>query len=311
MGQMAYIPFSSFDPIFFLHHAMVDRVFAMWQVLYPDQWVKPQPAKMNSYTTSTGQIQDSKTPLTPFYATSNGTFWNSDMVRNPEVFGYTYEEITGASLSSGASNFTAKMQVIEAINRLYGGSSPSTLKIHSKRRTPKGPTFGKRSSAEALTRNIIDNNNQMREWTANIRVDKQALGGPFFVHLFLDPVARNSTIWSTADNLVGTMSIFAAPKLFNVKVQTNSMVTTGTVPLTSSLAAKVASGHLPGLAIEDVKHYLRQNLRICVVRSDGTPVDHKTVSGLGVRVVSALVQVPSMEVELPIWDPVDFGFDLV
>ncbi len=48
-GHMTWIPFSAFDPIFFLHHAMVDRVFAMWQVLYPDTWIVPTPAPMASF----------------------------------------------------------------------------------------------------------------------------------------------------------------------------------------------------------------------------------------------------------------------
>ena len=34
-GHMSYIDYSAFDPIFFLHHAMLDRCFAMWQTLNP------------------------------------------------------------------------------------------------------------------------------------------------------------------------------------------------------------------------------------------------------------------------------------
>lgn len=35
-GHMSYIEYSAFDPIFFLHHAMIDRCFAMWQALNPN-----------------------------------------------------------------------------------------------------------------------------------------------------------------------------------------------------------------------------------------------------------------------------------
>jgi len=35
-GHMSYVTYAAFDPIFMLHHTMVDRVFAMWQVLNPN-----------------------------------------------------------------------------------------------------------------------------------------------------------------------------------------------------------------------------------------------------------------------------------
>jgi tyrosinase len=33
--------FSAFDPIFWLHHANVDRMLSLWQAMYPDIWVTP------------------------------------------------------------------------------------------------------------------------------------------------------------------------------------------------------------------------------------------------------------------------------
>ncbi|KAK2072662.1 hypothetical protein P8C59_007000 [Phyllachora maydis] len=46
-GHMAYIPYSAFDPIFFLHHAMIDRLVNMWQVLYPESWIRPTAALLD------------------------------------------------------------------------------------------------------------------------------------------------------------------------------------------------------------------------------------------------------------------------
>lgn len=31
-GDMSYVPFSAFDPIFWVHHCMIDRVFWLWQL---------------------------------------------------------------------------------------------------------------------------------------------------------------------------------------------------------------------------------------------------------------------------------------
>ena len=41
-GHMQVIDVSAFDPVFWLHHAMVDRIFAMWQSIYPDTYMEPQ-----------------------------------------------------------------------------------------------------------------------------------------------------------------------------------------------------------------------------------------------------------------------------
>lgn len=49
-GHMTYLDYSAFDPTFFLHHAMIDRIFAMWQDIYPKSYVEPMKAIEQTYT---------------------------------------------------------------------------------------------------------------------------------------------------------------------------------------------------------------------------------------------------------------------
>lgn len=49
-GHMTYLDYSAYDPIFWLHHMMVDRAFALWQAVYPDSYVEPNLAWTGSYT---------------------------------------------------------------------------------------------------------------------------------------------------------------------------------------------------------------------------------------------------------------------
>jgi len=49
-GHMTYLDYSAYDPIFWLHHMMVDRAFALWQAVYPDSYVEPNQAWQGSYT---------------------------------------------------------------------------------------------------------------------------------------------------------------------------------------------------------------------------------------------------------------------
>ena len=250
---MAYIPYSSFDPIFFLHHTMVDRIFAIWQSLYPSSYVTPMQAYIASYTTSRGEFQTAATALTPFYLNENGTFWNSDMVRDHTRFGYNYPELAGVSgsvpnsqqsraLSKRASK-RARGRVMAAINRLYGPSTPSSLYRKELRAGRLGP--GKKVPDNVPAGRVFTGNGQYREWIANVRVKKQALDGPFFVHLFLgkEEAPKDPKEWTSAKNHVGSMGVFADDERYGhgeskMKGMDEVMVS-GTVPLTKALVEKV------------------------------------------------------------------------
>jgi tyrosinase len=59
-GHMAFPETAGFDPVFWLHHAMVDRLVAMWQVLYPDSFIAPTVNEYGTYYEPVGTI-DSET----------------------------------------------------------------------------------------------------------------------------------------------------------------------------------------------------------------------------------------------------------
>ena len=57
-GHMTYLDYSAFDPSFFLHHAMIDRCFALWQAIYPDSYVEPMAAIEQTFTIRVGDVKD-------------------------------------------------------------------------------------------------------------------------------------------------------------------------------------------------------------------------------------------------------------
>lgn len=107
---MTWIQYSAFDPLFWVHHAMIDRCWQMWQLLHPTTYVLPQAAHYDSYTMRAGSIQDINTPLTPFYKDAAGAFWTAAEVRSTDTFGYAYAETRGNSAAD----------VLSAMARLYG-----------------------------------------------------------------------------------------------------------------------------------------------------------------------------------------------
>nr|OQO21312.1 hypothetical protein B0A51_09062 [Rachicladosporium sp. CCFEE 5018] len=204
-GHMTYLDYSAFDPIFWLHHTMIDRSFALWQALYPDSYVQPTQMIQNSFTIHQGQVVDANTPLDPFHSDQNGTRWTSQTARSTRSFGYTYPELANnANISS----------IKAAINRLYGGdSSPSNsaaAAIQPSKRfiddTPEEPSLFPRDPAAAARPKPL-----RREYIANIVSEKFALNGSYAIYVFLgDFDAGDPSCWPTNPNLVGTHAIFAA-----------------------------------------------------------------------------------------------------
>ncbi|PMD13322.1 Di-copper centre-containing protein [Hyaloscypha hepaticicola] len=284
-GHMSYIDYSAFDPAFWLHHAMIDRCFAMWQVLNPGSYVTPEPATYNTFTNYAGQMQDVNSALTPFYTDSFGSFWTSAEVVNTTTFGYAYAE------TSGTTN--AMSQVITAINKLYRpGEQPNSMFTALKLRDVSGTTT---------------------EWIANIQVKKFAINAPFFVHIFLGTFNPDPASWSFDPNLVGTHFIFVK----GLSAITNScgncdpdQMVSGTIPLTHALLKYVNNGDLKSLDPGDVTPFLSQNLKYRITLTNDTEVSNADVPSLKISVVSANVQTPVDDTKLPVWSAMKEHMDV-
>jgi tyrosinase len=274
---MSYIDYSAFDPVFWLHHAMVDRCFAMWQVLNPGSYVIPKLATYNTFTNYAGQTQDVNSALTPFFKDNFGSFWTSAEVVNTTTFGYAYSETAGTT--------NTMSQVIAAINRLYGPAAQPTIMSRAlKLRNAPGATT---------------------EWIANIRVKKFALNAPFFVHIFLGTFNPDPASWSFDPNLVGIHFI----SVKGLSAITNSpcgdcdpdQMVSGTIPLTHALLKYVSNGDVKSLEPNDVTPFLSQNLKYRITLTNDTEVGNADVPSLKISVVSANVQTPVDDTKLPVW----------
>lgn len=160
-GHMTYVPLSSFDPLFFIHHVTMDRLIAMWQVLNPTAWIVPMAAGETSYTTLKGDIQTSKTPLTPFYIFED-TFWDSDMARYTTTFGYDYAD-TDPTVVIGEPHVASLARKITA---WYGAVAG-----------PRDMGNGFRTAGARAW---------YTEWLINAHVKAGALDGPFSLHFYLE-----------------------------------------------------------------------------------------------------------------------------
>lgn len=309
-GHMTYVPLSSFDPLFFLHHTMTDRLIAMWQVLNPNAWIAPMAAGETSYTAVKGTIQTSTTPLEPFYATEDGMFWTSDMARNLEVFGYTYADTSPHVGDKDA----VRQSLVGKINSWYGKSSPAGIRAKESDRQQAlwrtGSSGSRLTASNKFQPNIkltaedpqvdkILHNNTYMEWLANVQVNVEALDGVYGVHFFIGSTPSDEKDWISAPNHVGSVSIFAMNRMTGSQSKIS-----GSVPLTTALMKLVAKEKLSCLSREAVVPFLQQHLEIRVLGSNDTLIRLERVDGLHITITSAEVRVPETETSFPIWGDV-------
>ncbi|KAL9609507.1 MAG: hypothetical protein Q9167_005724 [Letrouitia subvulpina] len=269
-GHMAVVPYSAFDPIFWLHHANVDRLFAIWQAIYPSSFVTSQISNYGTYTNTPGKSEDINTLLTPFHSDDSGALHTSLTARSTRSFGYTYPEIVDWGVN--ATQLTANVKA--RLNALYNPSS----------------SFGRRSTTSDRGSNRGSGgrrfpNGMNRQWFINIRMDKSAVTSSFFVHFFLGSVPVDPTGWSFAPNLVGTHSVLDAT-IFTAANTGPATALYGQIPLNHAL---LDSG-IHHLGPQSVVPFLTSRLNWRLQRMDDSPLDVSEVPSLKIYVVGQRVK---------------------
>jgi len=91
-GHMGNPDYAAFDPVFFLHHCNIDRLFALWQAAYPTIFVQPFAEDGGTFTVEHGELESETSPLTP-WRHSDTVYWTSDDCRDTKALNYTYSEL--------------------------------------------------------------------------------------------------------------------------------------------------------------------------------------------------------------------------
>lgn len=316
-GHMTYLDYSAFDPIFWLHHAMIDRSFAIWQALNPDSYVEPMKAIEGTYTIEVGETEDENSALEPFHSVANGDFWTPSSIRSVATFGYTYSDLGNGSIAA----------VKAAVNALYsnsagsGGLSKRATTLHSptEREVP-GAADPHVDAAEE----VVDG--KYREYLANIESQKFALNGSYAIYIFMGDFDDDPSQWSTSPALVGTHAVFAAlsgadaasdPQKVRRQMD-DTILVTGVMPLTSMLLTMVQSGLLSCMDVDTVTGYLQNSLRWrigmvghtlytkCAISAnltqfDGSEVPVEDLSQLTITVLTAQVEPAATNEDFPAW----------
>jgi tyrosinase len=214
-----------------LHHANVDRIFALWQAIYPDSFIPAEGLEddYGTFTIAPGTTENSSNPLTPFTSSTTGSMYTSDTARDLKNWGYTYPEICDWNQTKAQLSAT----VIAKVNALYNPSGAYSRR----KRHPRDMSSTKQY-----------------EWFVNIQVAKSELQESFVIFILLgDPPADTST-WKGASNLAGSLFVSVPP---NYSMGDNKRYTYSEVPLKEALA-KIS---LPDSSEATVAAYLKEHLK--------------------------------------------------
>lgn len=292
-GWMTYVDYSSFDPIFFIHHTSVDRLVAMYQAIYPGRVVTPQRASgtFARRVTSSSQVDDINTPLAPFRKPSGSYYTSRDVssARSIYSFGYAYPEVPPSYRTRTDSELSAFTS--GRVNALYRPSTASRRRRVKRAEEPslESETLSSNSTSTSAATSTSTDSTKKLEWIAHILMDASEFKTTTQVLLFLGDISPDPKTRLTQDNLIGGGASFA--KLHSE--MTKKTPVTATVPLTEALKKA-------GLDTDDrvsCVEYLKSKLR-WAVQSGNEDYPLSELSSLSVGASSAVVDYST---PIPTW----------
>ncbi|KAM0723502.1 hypothetical protein Q7P37_000489 [Cladosporium fusiforme] len=294
-GHMGIVPQASYDPVFWLHHANIDRIFAIYQAAYPDKWLVEAAEVGSSMFYSSGTLMDSSSNLEPFHETSAGEYWTSDDMRDTTKFNYVYDDL----YNQGAAPLINGLYADDNQDFEAGSNEQGSLS----RRGGDAKNLGEYLTNLARPRILSGSST---EYIASIEVDAMSMNGSFSVFLFDGKFnEEDASDWQCEENLLGSHGFFASP----TAMESGSKVRAG-ITITDMLFSRTLAGLFDDLTNGGVTSYLKDKIDWRVVAADGCIKEAKDVPGLKVNVISSEVQIPKENDKLPKWGTFDILHDI-
>ncbi|KAG8798511.1 hypothetical protein FRC16_007116 [Serendipita sp. 398] len=132
-GHMDDLDYAAFDPVFWLHHANVDRIFALWQARNPGPYTIDFPAGRGNFITEKRHNETATTPLAPFWK-APGEFWTAQTATDTRTFNYTYPELEKWSTFTPEEK---ESRIIKEINIMYQDNAQLDAAVAASKARPK------------------------------------------------------------------------------------------------------------------------------------------------------------------------------
>ncbi|EGO02408.1 hypothetical protein SERLA73DRAFT_178343 [Serpula lacrymans var. lacrymans S7.3] len=276
-GHMSDPDYAAFDPIFFLHHSNVDRLFSLWEWCYPKYWMQdgytydgtayPWTQDRGTYHQVYNEQVLPRGNLAPF-RTEKGEYWTSEQTRflDPKIPGfhpkyYSYPEFEGIKVDLPA-NDAMRNAGRNKIAKHYGFNPRDSA--HRGRGTH--PSF-------PIPRNIpvgIPDNYEMipqyRSFVVQVRLLEHAYNRSYSFNLtYKTP--------SGSEEYVGSVSVFAradhSPCAECASRRASRSVVRGVIPIPDTLVEKIISLILAAGSFEAILGNIKKGLTGELVDSTG------------------------------------------
>ncbi|KAF3015587.1 hypothetical protein E8E14_008401 [Neopestalotiopsis sp. 37M] len=284
IGHMSQVQVAAFDPIFYMHHANIDRLTAIWQTLNPHAW----------FTTVAGQ-PPANSDLTPFHHEFQAPmkevrYFNSDDLQNWSQFGYQYDDLDELKREKGESDENYFDRIRAHIETKYSSTGRVVLQDRSN-------IIGQRTG------------NTYNDYIIDILYDRSALNGnPYTIHFFLGDVdssdVASTNNYATHPKHVGSVYNFSTPlgpsepgqppSCENCVQQRDAgMLSLAQIPLTIPLyheAASPTNDEINHLGTSEVEQYLTSQLNWIAVSTKGEQIPWERLSSMKVYVLKGKAQ---------------------
>ena len=263
-GHMGTTTAAAFDPIFWLHHANIDRLIAMYQVVYPNnQLAAATPAATYGRVVPgrDGPQDTLDTNLYPFRKMDGSMYKGQDFVSGSTGiwnYKYGYPEIP---CKSSASATQLSSNVRTAINNLYRPDGVSPLRRRQNETLPvppAGPVPGEQSGFAPVESEI---GLVRTEYSLRMFIDLAEIVGLWTCHIFLGEVPSSPNDYLTSKNRCGVFAPLTA--------QGKNMLS---MPYTYDFALTDKLLSL-GVSSNQTSTYLTDNLKYVIVGETGTIID--------------------------------------
>jgi tyrosinase len=279
-GQMTDIALAAFDPVFWLHHCNIDRIFAIWEAINPNSYVTPYASGLGTWMHPSGTIEDINSPLYPFHSDAQGTTFTSQNAQGTRGFGYAYPEVV--DWNKTPAQVTSDVTAI--VNQIY---NPTNAAVH---RSRHGKPHTKLPGA-----NFSDANKASHQWIISVMADPTHLKQALSIHYYLTTPPNSPAAWASDTTVVATQPIIIRPGNHTAGSQAisgHSFLTFPLLPLSDDLS--------PEAIIPLLKSKLQWRARF----RDGSVVDPKAINASGaiqVTVASHTVEQTPADDALPIY----------
>ncbi|KAF4457681.1 Di-copper centre-containing protein [Fusarium austroafricanum] len=221
VGHMGIPALAAFDPIFWLHHCNIDRLFAMWQILHDkhdeESWFSGKDTRDKDAGTFGIPPNNTDTPdypLKPFLKSAESNdFYTSNDIRECSSLGYTYPGLEKWNYVKLDGSYDRERH-IQDVNILLNNSYGAGRRAWQKAKLTADP--GQPGiQLNSITRDSAPDGDLIGQpdYIVDIVYEKFALGGlPYSIHVFVGKPGEVPYLFNAADPPVGEIVSFSGPK---------------------------------------------------------------------------------------------------